>query len=289
MNCTCREICGIIDEIAPPELAQEGDPVGLHLGCGDQPVDRLFLALELTPEVLREALDFGADMILVHHTPFYRPFTHLREDEPLNRLVLELIRRRVALFCAHTNLDSVWGGVSDALARALDLMDVDVLQRDQRPAGRALPDTPEAPGSSLTSDSPGARQAAAAGLGRVGTLPEPMALHDFAVFVSKKLGASGLRYCGDGARQVSRVACCGGAGAVLLPEAIASGADAFVTADLKHHEGVLALGLGVALVDAGHFATENLVLADIAARIRKKRPQLLVELSAADGNPFIPV
>lgn len=260
MTYTCREVCRQIDEFAPPRYALEGDPIGLHLGSYDQSVGRLFMALELTPEVLGEALDFGPDMIFVHHTPFFQPFKQLRDEGGHDRIVVEMIRGRIALYTAHTNLDCVKGGVNDALAARLGIGDPEILQ-------------------------PLNQNVTEAGLGRIGTLKAPTTLADFARLADRELGG-GVRYSGKADQRVYKVAVCGGAGGFLMMEAFSQGADTFVTSDVKHHEGVQALELGVGLIDGGHFATENPAIPILAAWIREKLPGLTVCVSEVSGNPF---
>ena len=259
---TCRDVCGHIETYAPPGYALEGDPIGLHLGSYDREVQRLFLALELTPTVIGEALDFRPDMIFVHHTPFFSPLKELGEEDGHNRIILALIRREIALYTAHTNLDCVRGGVNDVLAELLGIGDAEILQ----------------PLNQNTSE---------AGLGRIGMLREPMSLASFSRTVAATLGNEGVRYCGSGDRELRRVACCGGAGAFLMAEAKARGADAYVTSDIKHHDGIRAEEIGLALVDAGHFATEAPVIPVLAARLAERMPNLVIAVSAKRADPFV--
>ncbi|MCL2121714.1 MAG: Nif3-like dinuclear metal center hexameric protein [Clostridiales bacterium] len=264
MSFTCREICGYIDDYAPPQYAEEGDPIGLQLGSYGQEVNRLFLTLELTPETTAEALDLGSDMIFVHHTPFFTPFKQLRDEDAHNRIPLALIRRNIALYCAHTNLDSVRGGVNDVLAGLLGILDPEILQ-PLHPQMRDI------------------------GFGRIGLLKEPVSLDSFARAVAGKLELQDLRYYGDGNKRIRRVACCGGAGAFLVPEAKAGGADAFVTSDVKHHEGMQAWELGLGLLDAGHFHTENPIIRVLASYLKEKCPGLPIDVSTSEKSPYTAV
>ena len=261
MAYTCREICNQIDEYAPARLALEGDPIGLHTGSYDQKVSRLFMALELTPDVAREAADFNPQMIIVHHTPLFKPLKQLRDEGGHNQIILELIRRQISLYTAHTNLDCVRGGVNDVLAERLGLTEITILQA----RSQSDPD---------------------AGLGRVGVLSEPATLAEYAEFVKKALGARKVRYCGSKDRQVNKVAVCGGAGAFLMNEAASCGADAYITADVEHHEGIQAMELGLALIDGGHFATENPVISVLAAWLGDRMPELTIGVSKISGDPF---
>jgi dinuclear metal center YbgI/SA1388 family protein len=258
---SCRDVCGLIDEFAPTRYTLEGDPVGLSLGGDEMDVKKLFVALELTPAVLAEAVSYGADMIFVHHTPFYYPLSCLREDDPRSGILLELIRKNIALYTAHSNLDNVRGGTSDVLAEILDITQTDVLR----------------PVSSRVTE---------AGSGRVGTLRKPVILSDFAQMVAARLSSGRARFVGEGDRMLRRAACCGGSGSFLIQDAIDQGADVYVTADIKHHDAAMAAESGLALVDPGHFASENPVIRVLAAYIGKKAPGLDVMISGINTDPF---
>ncbi len=108
------------------------------------------------------------------------------------------------------------------------------------------------------------------GLGRIGELPESTTLGEFAVKVKERLAAAGLRFVGDAGRPVKKVALCSGSGASLLQEARRQGADLLLTGDIKYHEARAAEDLGMALIDAGHFATEVLMVEGLAARLRRE-------------------
>ena len=260
MTYTCREVCGYMDAYAPPIWKEEGDPIGLQLGSPEQAIERLFLALGLTRAIVEEAISFDADMIVVHHSPFYVPFQQLLEDE-LNRSVLTLVRGGIALFTAHSNLDMVPGGVSDVLAQRLGLSQTSVLQ-------------------------PWSQQQEAIGLGRIGDLEESMPLEQFAYFVGNALETDGIRYVGQKDQMVKRIACCGGSGAYLYEEALAKGADCYVTADVKYHDALIAWETGPCLIDAGHWATENPVMPVLATYLQEKMPELSVHLSQNKAEPF---
>jgi dinuclear metal center YbgI/SA1388 family protein len=211
--------------------------VGLVCGDPAQPVTRILFAVDPVASVADEALAWGADLIVTHHPLYLRGTTTVSAGTAKGALVHRLIKNDVALYTAHTNADVANPGVSDALARAVGLTGH---LRPLRPA----PDDP------------------ARGLGRVGELPSPMTLQDFADQAARGLPrtAWGLRVAGDPSRLVRTVAVSGGAGDSLLGAAV--GADVFLTADLRHHpaseftESGAFSGGGPALIDAAHWATE---------------------------------
>ncbi|MDR8410908.1 Nif3-like dinuclear metal center hexameric protein [Nonomuraea sp. 3-1Str] len=231
---TLAEVIEVLEAAYPPARAESWDAVGLVCGDPAQPVRRVLLAVDPVTSVVDEAVEWGADLIVVHHPLYLRGTTTVAANTPKGRLLHTLIKRDIALYTAHTNADVANPGVSDALARAVGLVgDLVPLQ--------PFPDDPWR------------------GLGRVGELPEPVTLEEFAVAVAGGLPKTswGIRVAGDPSRRVARVAVSGGAGDSLLETARAAGVDAFLTADLRHHPASeFAEAGGPALIDAAHWATE---------------------------------
>ena len=253
MTLRLRDVVGVLDALYDPAGAADWDAVGLVTGDPDQPVRRVLLAVDPVQPVIDEAVDWGADLIVTHHPLLLRGVHGVATTTPKGRAVTSLLRAGIALQVAHTNADVADPGVSDALAELLGMTDL-------------RPLVPEA-GS------------AARGLGRVGRLAEPTTLAGFAEVVAVRLPATtaGVRVAGDPARTVETVAVCGGSGDDLFDVVRASGADVYLTADLRHHPASEALEHGgLALVDCAHWATEWPWLAQ-AQRL------LLAGLDAAHG------
>lgn len=249
---TVREIEQALFDLAPRERAMDWDNVGHLLGDPDQAVERVCVALDITEAVAAEAIENGCQLIVSHHPIMncrWLPVQNIREDTPQGHLLLRLLRSNVSAICMHTNLDVADGGVNDAFAAALGL-------EDPGPLG-----DPE-------------------GLCRVGYLSSPMPLQDFARKVCRDLHANGVRYAGCG-KMVHRVAVGGGACADYVHHAIAAGCDTFVTADLSYHQFLDAEGMGVNLIDAGHFPTEDPVCAHVIAYLTERFPELTVFKSAS--------
>ena len=229
-----REVLAALDARYDPALAESWDAVGLVCGDPDEQVQRVLFAVDPTSEVVDEVIEAGADLLVTHHPLLLTPVHGVPADDPKGRLVHRLIRAGAALFVAHTNADKAPGhGVNDALAAVLGLagtVPLEPVDGDPR-----------------------------AGLGRVGELPAPMALREFADLAAAVLPATvgGVRVAGDPDRTVRRVAVCGGSGGSLADAAGAAGADVFLTSDLKHHPVSEAREVpGPALCDVAHFASE---------------------------------
>ncbi|WP_189169362.1 Nif3-like dinuclear metal center hexameric protein [Pilimelia anulata] len=254
-----------LDARYPRAWAQDWDRVGPVLGEPAAPVRRVLCVVDCVPETVAEAFAADADLIVAHHPLLLRGVSTLDPGTYKGRIVHDLIRRGVALYVAHTNADIANPGVSDALAARLGLT--------------AL--RPLAPAE-------GAAAGGGRGIGRVGALPAPMPLRDLTAYAAARLPATawGVRAAGDPDRVVATVAVSGGAGDGYLGAARAAGADAFLTADLRHHPAGehLADG-GPALLDAAHWATERPWLDDVAAYLRDALP-VAVTVSDLDTDPW---
>lgn len=228
---TLDDILAALRRLAPEETALDGDPVGLLLGREAEDVTRIGVCLDCTPEAARRAGEAGVGMVIAHHPLIYHPLKRLGAD-PVSRAVTLLVKADIALYTMHTNWDRAAGGINDTLAECLELSDV-----------KPLGDEGEA------------------ALPRIGNLPFPRPLADFGRFVEAALGCAGtsaLRVNGvNPTCMITRVAVCGGAGAGLAEAARTAGAEAYVTSDVRHHEFWEAEARGLALLDAGHGATET--------------------------------
>ena len=249
-----NEIYRYLDTLAPFHIQMSFDNAGFLVGRGEAEVSRLLVSLDITEEVIGEANELGCQLIVAHHPIIFHPARSVTDADPVGRCVLALAENRIAAICAHTNLDAVSGGVNDALAQCLGLTGIEQLHQDGvDPQGRPY------------------------GIGRVGNLPfsAPMDAKTFAAFVRDRLDARGLRL-EDAGRPVFRVAVGGGACGDLLEDAARLGCDTFVTADVKYNVFLDARSMGINLIDAGHFSTENVVCPVLADWLKNGFPQLEV-------------
>lgn len=243
---TVADIRASLDTWYPPELAEPWDRPGLVCGDPADPVGTVAFALEATDSVVDAALAARATMLVVHHPLLLRGVSSVAADTPKGRIIHRLIRSGVALMSAHTNADAAVGGVNDILAGVLGIRVTGPLER------AAVGDNP------------------LEGIGRVGRLDEPMSLQDFTARVAERLPATvwGVRAAGDPQQTVRTVALCSGAGDSLLGDAARSGADVYLTSDLRHHPADEHLRAGgPALIDTAHWASESPWCRAVAARI----------------------
>jgi dinuclear metal center YbgI/SA1388 family protein len=335
------DVLDVLERLYPVASAQSWDAVGLVCGDPDRTVSKVLLAVDPTAEVVDEAVEWGADLLLTHHPLLLRAVHGVPATTSKGRVVHRLIKGDCALFVAHTNADAALPGVSDALARVIGLDDLEPLvpqpvtpldkvvafvpHEDAERLVDALADAgagelgdyrrcawtttgtgtfvPQ-PGASPTVGTVGEaalvgetrvemvlprhRRAAVVaalrrahpyeepafdlleladlgpgtGLGRVGVLPQPVTLETFAQHVASVLPTTvqGVRVSGPADAHVQRVAVCGGAGDDLFAAVRASGADVYLTSDLRHHPASEArehtFGAAPYLVDVAHWASE---------------------------------
>lgn len=245
MHTTLADVVRVLDDLYPPSTAQSWDQVGLVAGDLTQPVRRIHFAVDPTLAVIEEARALGADLVVTHHPLLLRGIHSVATSGAKGASVTALVVHDIALYVAHTNADVASPGVNDALAQACGLGDVEPL--------------------AIVDGQP---------LGRVGRLAQPVSLAEFtrSLYAALPPSPGGLRVAGPADAPVERVAVMGGAGDDLFDHVRASGADVYVTADLRHHPVLEAReesrGGPPYVIDAGHWATESLWLAGAAERVR---------------------
>ena len=208
---TVNEIYALLDQKAPFRTQLGFDNAGFLVGHGEQTVTNVLVALDITPEVIGEAIERGVQLIVAHHPVIWDKLGRVTDESVTGRKILTLIEHGIAAICAHTNLDAAQGGVNDALAQAVGLIDPVPLEVDGTDEN-GLP----------------------YGIGRVGELSgRPMSVQAFAQRAKDGLRLGGIRAM-DAGVPVQKVAVGGGACGSMLAEAQAMGCDTFLTADLKH-------------------------------------------------------
>ena len=251
---TVHEVLTFLETLAPRSRKMDWDNVGLLCGSRRSQVTKILVALDPFEGVCQEAAAWGAELIVTHHPLIFQALKSITDETSIGRSIQLLCRDGISAINAHTNLDCAPGGVNDRLATALGLSNIQVID----PIGV------DAEGQEW-------------GLLRKGTVTE-QTLSDFLPTVKAALGCDGLRYV-DGGKSVHKVAVGGGACASELMDAYRAGCDTFVTSDVKYNQFWDAKDLGMSLIDAGHFYTENPITACLAEKIAAKFPEVTVKIS----------
>ena len=250
--CTVRELERIVGEIAPYELAEEWDNVGLLVGRQEREITRVLIALDVTGEVLDEARALGAQAIITHHPMMFHARKRLTDADREGKLLLGLAREDIALIAAHTNLDAAPGGVNDTLMGKLGIVNV----------------TGE-------------------GCVRAGELPQEMTLSQLQELAQRAFGGC-VRAYGPADAKIARVGCCSGGGGSMLGEAQALSIDCFVTGEIAHHIALDAADAGLCVLECGHFETENPVCEVLQTALQTKLDalQYMMTVFCSKVNPF---
>ncbi len=254
-----RAIAEAIENFAPLSLQESYDNAGLQVGDPDMPVCGVLLCLDATEDIMAEAVKRGCNLIVTHHPLIFKGLKRLTGKTATERIVAESIRNNVAIYSAHTNLDSTFEGVSYEMAHKLDLRDVTPLCPN--------------PGNPTT------------GLGVIGTVRTTPTL-EFLRHVKETFQVKHLKYSEEACRLVIRkVALCGGAGASMIADAIRAGADVYVTGDLKYHD-FTTYAPDIVLADIGHFESELCSLKIFSRILRENFPGLPVLTAETENNPI---
>lgn len=251
---TVADVLAFLETLAPRYMKMDWDNVGLLCGSKKTPVTKILVALDPFETVCREAVEKGAELIVTHHPLIFHPLKAVTDETEAGRCVQLLCTKGISAINAHTNLDCAPEGVNFHLAEQLGLTNIQVID----PKGTDHQGRPW-------------------GLLRKGNVAE-QPLETFLSTVKKQLDCQGLRYA-DGGKPVCNVAVGGGACASELMDAVKAGCDTFVTADVKYNGFFDAKALGINLIDAGHFQTENPVTAMLAEKLTQAFPEIQVLIS----------
>lgn len=334
MSVNGKEFIRRFEEYCPLWMAEEGDPVGLHIGTLDKPVHKIMMTLDVRPEVVEEAIEQKVDLLIAKHPPIFRPIKRLTADNPQNRMYMELVKHDIAVYAAHTNMDIIWDGLNDWFCEMLGVEVSGYLTRthieklkklvvyvpeenvaDLRQAlgdagagqqgnyhhtsftstgqGRFTPTDAAQPAIGQANQAEVVEEArlevlyrayqepgilagmfanhpyeepaydlisldnepVTYGLGRVGDLPQPLPLAEFVERVKSVFELDGLRVVQPpkaGNPLVQKIAICGGSGAGFYPDALAKGADVYITGDVSYHTAHDMQAHGLTVIDPGH-------------------------------------
>ena len=227
-----KEIIEIVEKNYPPCLAYDWDNSGLFFGDIEKEIKKVLVTLDITPEIIDEAIENSADMVLAHHPITMGGIKTLADGTMLSDMIINAVKNDICIYSAHTNMDTAKDGINQKLAELFNLRDITVLEND-----KPYEDC---------------------GLGRIGNLEELIDLNSFCELVKEKLNTPFVRVCGE-ERKIRRVAIASGSCSEYVPTAIKKGADVIITADMKYHHCIEFVYDVIAIIDAGHFPTENIV------------------------------
>ena len=236
-------LLGLLERIAPERLSESWDNVGLLVGTRRGEINKILICLDIDENVVQAAANSGVDVIVSHHPVLFKAVKRISLDEPSGRILGALLKNEITAIALHTNLDVAHGGVNDVLAGLFDLKCSEVLEPV---VAASCPDD------------------TACGMGRVGTLKTPVTVREFVDTVKQALGVDHVRVVGPMDGEVKRVAFMGGSGGRAYRHARNKDFQVLVTGDVSYHVALEAASDGVVVIDAGHRATERVVLKPLA-------------------------
>ncbi len=254
MAVTVKQILDVLNEIAPPELQESYDNVGLLAGHPQRLVERILVALDLTEGAVAEAQKMGAQLIVTHHPILFRGRKNVREDDAEGAAICALIRAGISLIAVHTNFDNAPCGVNDALAQNLGLQNIEAIEH---------------------------------GL-RIGDLAQEQTASTIGTLVEERLGGRARVYASRPDTPIKRVAVCGGSGGEFFAKAALMGAQAFVTGEIRHHDALAAVTKDICVIEAGHYETEHIALKLLTDSLQARTDALQynVTVSTSTYEPF---
>lgn len=252
MKYTCKQIVEPLELIAPKATQEGWDNSGFLVGDPNNTVTSVMIGLDCTPELVDEAVERGANLIITHHPLIFRGVKSILPDNNVGKIITSLIKNSITLYAAHTNLDKAECGVSRLMADRLGLTECRIL-------------SPE-------------------GFGLVGELGKPMDSREFIAMVKELFGVSSLRCSRPLDTPVSRVAVCGGAGRDFIGNAMEASAQAYITGDIGYHN--FYTEDGFMLLDIGHYESEVEVVNFIKNVVSENFANFAVYVTEKNNNPI---
>ena len=257
MQYKVKDVTQVIEEFAPLSIQEKWDNSGLCIGSPDAPVSSVLFGLDCTPELVDEAIECGADMIVTHHPLIFSGLKKISPDDMVGEAVFKAIKAGISIYAAHTNADKVIAGVSGAMAAKLGLQNVEILSED----GEGI------------------------GLGVVGDLVEPMTAQQMVEMVKDRFALKTVKASKPVDGMITRVAMCGGSGGSLIGAAKAAGAQLYISGDISYHN--FFTSEGFMLMDIGHYESEIEIVDILFSLVKKNFPTFAVRITQnMHSNPI---
>lgn len=281
-----KEIKSFLEGMAPLAVQESWDNSGLQIGCSDKDIHKVMVCLDLTEAVLDEAEAIGADLVISHHPLIFKGLKSISGSTYQERCVRKAILSDIAVYSAHTSLDNILGGVNHKIASLLGLSSLRWLDSgesaercDEKCGGAAEKSCGEGTEGKCGGADAVAR---ASGSGLIGELKEPVAAAEFLSTVKTIFTVKALKHSPLPSTTIRSVALCGGAGAFLLPQAVAKGADCFISGEFHYHD---YFDPGTLLIELGHYESEQFTQDLLKESLERAFPELEIVKTSVNTNP----
>lgn len=258
MSVKCHEIISAMEILAPKNLAESWDNVGLMLGSQNDNINKILFALDCSEAVIDEAIEIGANMIITHHPFIFKALKTLDFDTPIGKKIKKTIKNNINIYSAHTNLDIAEGGTNSTLSNILELNNVTGLFRTGE--------------SSF--------------LGKIGYLKSEMTLSELAFLVKEKLNLNHLVISGDKSTKIKKIGLCTGKGtdSEFMQIAKKNDCQCYITGDLGYHDAQYAQEIGLCVIDGTHYFTEVIIVPVLCEYIKSKISNIECVCSKVNGQ-----
>lgn len=250
------EIIKYLEEFYPKEKAYDWDNVGLQVGSLNSRAKRVLITLDVTKEVVKEAIDLKVDLIISHHPLIFKPVFNVQVETPRGWIIHQLIKHKIALYSMHTNYDVSEGGMNDEFARLIGLTNKEVLDEQEQ-------------------------------IGLIGNINET-SFDDFIARLHQEFDISDIKLIGNRKDRISKIAFSLGSGSHHMAPAKRKNADVFLTGDVTYHTALDAIQMGLTILDIGHYA-EKIFKKAILRLITEQFSEVEVLISAVNTNPYLAV
>lgn len=268
-----KDIACLLEQIAPSYLSEEWDNCGLQVGSSQWPVRKILVALDPLLSVIEDAGRQSADMVITHHPLIFKALKHVDIETLEGKVIAAALNKRIAIYAAHTNLDSAAGGINDVLAQKIGLCNL-----------RPMVIAKSLSGSEVSDES------TMEGIGRIGELAEPMTVTQWAGRIKNSFGLRHVKVAGNVEQVVHQAAVCSGSGSSLLDGFLGSSAEVFISGDMRYHDARAVEDAGRAFIDIGHFASEHIIIDTLVSKltsaIQNVGWQVRVQPCILEKDPF---
>lgn len=256
-----KDIIEVIEDFAPINLKEDFDNVGLMVGDREKEVKKILLSLDCTLEVIEEANEKGANLIITHHPLLFIKPSSITTDSLVGKKIIELIKNDISLYSSHTNLDSASGGLNETIVNILgyDSKELIEVNKNARNSNE--------------------------GLGRIIRLDKEISLDDLVKEVKEKLNIDGLKVV-KASEKVKNIAVINGSGSSFFDMAYRKGADCIITGDTTYHFASDYKEMGVSIIDTGHFLSEWIVFLEVINKLKDKLKDVEIIISEHSKDPY---
>jgi dinuclear metal center YbgI/SA1388 family protein len=262
MSIDMVNLLSILNEISPESLAEPWDHSGIQINPGKARITRIMVCLDVTNAIIDEAVNNNIELIISHHPLIFNPIYKIDNNNFMESLIIRLIQANIGVYAMHTSFDKVEKGNNDYLADLLGLKELEIL-------------IPEESNKTM-------------GLGRIGKLMPARTLGELIDALHRILTIkTPVSYVGNKHALITKVALCTGAGGNYIKLAAERGCDVLITGDVGYHDALLAAGIGLSVIDGGHYYTEQLFIENVACRLNAElENKVEILASKLDQNPF---